>query len=104
MDDGHGRFALGNDRLENSMYYGSAWYILRARAVYTVMTIRRKEETTMGAGKRIKRYVRKLAGIGEYSLYITLPKPVLRELRWRKGQKVVVRRSSNRIIIEDWKP
>ena len=53
---------------------------------------------------RIKRYVRKLAGIGDYSLYITLPKPILRELRWRKGQKVVVRRSSNKIIIEDWKP
>lgn len=58
----------------------------------------------MGGQMRIKRYVRKLAGIGDYSLYITLPKPILRELRWRKGQKVVVRRSSNKIIIEDWKP
>jgi len=58
----------------------------------------------MGAMKRIKRYVRKLAGIGDYSLYITLPKPILRELRWRKGQKVVVRRSGSKILIEDWKP
>jgi len=58
----------------------------------------------MSARKRIKRYVRKLAGIGEYSVYITLPKAILRELRWRKGQKVVIRRSSDKIIIEDWKP
>lgn len=53
---------------------------------------------------RIKRYVRKLTGMGDYSLYITLPKAVLKELRWRKGQKVTVRRSTNKIIIEDWKP
>ena len=58
----------------------------------------------MNASKRIKRYVRKLMGMGDYSLYITLPKPILRELRWRKRQKVVVRRSGSRIIIEDWKP
>ncbi len=53
---------------------------------------------------RIKRYIRKLTGMGDYSLYITLPKPILKELRWRKGQKVTVRRSGSKIIIEDWKP
>jgi len=60
-----------------------------------------REVETMG---RIKRYVRKLTGMGDYSMYVILPKAVLRELRWRKGQKVVVRRSSDKIVIEDWKP
>lgn len=58
----------------------------------------------MGTRSRIKRYVRKLTGMGDYSCYITLPKPILKELRWRKGQKLVIRRSSNKIVIEDWKP
>jgi hypothetical protein len=66
--------------------------------------MRREGRETMAARRRIKRYVRKLTGMGEYSSYITLPKPILRELRWRKGQKVVVRISSNRIVIEDWEP
>jgi hypothetical protein len=58
----------------------------------------------MSSRRTRKRHVRKLARMGAYSLYITLPKPILRELRWRKGQKVVARRSGDKIIIEDWKP
>jgi len=58
----------------------------------------------LSARKETKQHVRKLTGMGKYSSYITLPKPILRELRWRKGQKVVIRRSRDRIVIEDWKP
>jgi bifunctional DNA-binding transcriptional regulator/antitoxin component of YhaV-PrlF toxin-antitoxin module len=37
-------------------------------------------------------------------MYVTLPKTILRKLKWRKGQKVVIRKSGSRIVIEDWKP
>jgi len=46
--------------------------------------------------------VRKLTRIGAYSYYVTLPKDALVELGWRRGQKLVVRRSGRKLIIEDW--
>jgi antitoxin component of MazEF toxin-antitoxin module len=58
----------------------------------------------MSAKKTSKRHVRKLAAMGNYSLYVTLPKSVVKELRWRKGQKVVARKLGDKIVIEDWKP
>ena len=52
--------------------------------------------------KKQKGAVRKLAAMGDYSVYITLPKSALKELGWRKGQNVVARRSGSKIVIEDW--
>ena len=49
------------------------------------------------------RNVRKLGVTGTYTYYLTLPKAMVEELGWREGQKVVVRKSGDRIIIEDWK-
>ena len=40
---------------------------------------------------------------GGRSMGLTLPVEILRELGWRKKQKVVVKRTGKRIIIEDWK-
>ena len=56
----------------------------------------------MAAKKKQQGSVRKLAGMGEYSVYVTLPKSMLKELGWRKGQKVVARRSGKKLVIEDW--
>ncbi len=47
--------------------------------------------------------MRKLGVTGTYTYYLTLPKAMVEELGWREGQKVVVRKSGDRIIIEDWK-
>jgi len=46
--------------------------------------------------------VRKLSRIGDKSLGLTLPIEIIRKLKWREKQKVVVRRSGKKIIIEDW--
>lgn len=52
--------------------------------------------------KKQKGEVRKLTAMGDYSMYIVLPRSAIRELGWRKGQKVVARRVGKRIVIEDW--
>ena len=38
---------------------------------------------------------------GSYS--VTLPINIVRSLKWRERQKVVIRKDGKRIIIEDWK-
>ncbi len=48
--------------------------------------------------------IRKLTRMGGgRSMGLTLPVEILRELCWREKQKVVVKRTGKRIIIEDWK-
>ena len=49
------------------------------------------------------RNIRKISKMGNGSTYITLPVELVRELRWRERQKVVVRRLGKKLIIEDWK-
>jgi bifunctional DNA-binding transcriptional regulator/antitoxin component of YhaV-PrlF toxin-antitoxin module len=48
--------------------------------------------------------VRKLTKTGEYTYYVTIPKAHIEQLGWKERQKLVVRRSGSKLIIEDWKP
>lgn len=58
----------------------------------------------MSRRKINERNIRKLIKIGNSnSISLTLPIEEIRELKWRAKQKVVVRRSGKKIIIEDWK-
>ncbi len=47
--------------------------------------------------------VRKLQKTGNGSVSVTLPIELVRELKWREKQKVVVRRRGKGLVIEDWK-
>lgn len=47
--------------------------------------------------------IRKLLKLGETSLAVTLPVEIVEELKWKKKQKVVVKKDKKRIIISDWK-
>lgn len=47
--------------------------------------------------------VRKLTRVGQASLAVTLPIEIVRKLKLRERQKVVVTEEKGRIIIEDWK-
>ncbi len=47
--------------------------------------------------------VRKLTMTGQYTYYVTIPKEFIQALGWRKKQKLSVRLSGRKIIIEDWK-
>ncbi len=50
-----------------------------------------------------KRNIRKLTTQGGISLSLTLPIELVRELGWRKKQKVVVKRVPRGLLIRDWK-
>lgn len=45
---------------------------------------------------------RKILKSGD-SYAVTLPIEMVRELKWREKQKIKVRKSGSKIIIEDWK-
>ena len=48
--------------------------------------------------------IRKLTKIGRGSIAVTIPIEIVREMKWKEKQKVVVKKTGKRIIIEDWKP
>ena len=47
--------------------------------------------------------VRKITKTGSYTYYVTIPREYIAELGWRKKQKVSVKLSGKKIVIEDWK-
>jgi len=49
------------------------------------------------------RNIRNLTKTGGHSIGVTIPIDVIRDLGWKERQKVVVRRSGKRLVIEDWK-
>ena len=51
-----------------------------------------------------KEISRKLGTTGKTNSYfVIIPKDVIRNLNWRKGQRVVVEQQGKRIVIEDWR-
>ena len=51
-----------------------------------------------------KQNIRKLQKQANGSTTIALPTDVLKELKWRDKQKVVVKKRGSGILIEDWVP
>ncbi|MBU1032320.1 AbrB/MazE/SpoVT family DNA-binding domain-containing protein [Patescibacteria group bacterium] len=47
--------------------------------------------------------IRKIVKNGRGSYYVNIPKEMMKELRFKEKQKVTVRQSGKKIIIEDWK-
>jgi len=47
--------------------------------------------------------IRKITKVGGRSYCVTLPLALVRELKWREKQKVVIKKRGNKLIIEDWK-
>lgn len=56
----------------------------------------------MSRRKLKNKNIRKLSRIGDKSIGLTLPIEIVRKLKWREKQKVVVKLRGKRIIIEDW--
>jgi antitoxin component of MazEF toxin-antitoxin module len=57
----------------------------------------------MSTRKLSEHNIRKLTRVGGTSLSVTIPVNLLRALKWKEKQKVVVKKSGKKIIIEDWK-
>lgn len=49
------------------------------------------------------RDVRQVVKNGRGSYYINIPRDIVDELHLRERQKLIVRRSGTKIVIEDWK-
>ena len=57
----------------------------------------------MAKRKKKNGLTRKLTKTGEYTYYVTIPKDYIEALGWRVKQKVIVKLSGKKIIVEDWK-
>lgn len=57
----------------------------------------------MANKKSNKTNIRKLTKIGKQSIGLTLPIEMVRELKWRERQKVVVKKVRGGIVVRDWK-
>ena len=57
----------------------------------------------MARRKLVNKNVRKITRMGGSSVGITLPVELVRELKWREKQKVVVKKRGKKLVIEDWK-
>jgi len=51
----------------------------------------------------LRKLIRKIIQNGRGTYYINIPMVIMKELGWRERQKLVIRRSGKKIIIEDWK-
>jgi bifunctional DNA-binding transcriptional regulator/antitoxin component of YhaV-PrlF toxin-antitoxin module len=51
----------------------------------------------------MEKHIRKVTRVGKRSLSVVIPADIARELGIRERQKLVVRRSGQKILIEDWK-
>ena len=57
----------------------------------------------MSIRKLSEQNIRKITKIGRQSLAVTLPVEILRELKWKEKQKVVVKKIRGGVQIKDWK-
>ena len=51
----------------------------------------------------MEKYIRKVTRVGKRSLSVVIPSEIVDDLNIRERQKLTLRRSGNKIIIEDWK-
>lgn len=47
--------------------------------------------------------IRKITKTGGGSYYVVIPKELMRELKWKERQKVVVSKTAKGLVIKDWK-
>ena len=50
-----------------------------------------------------RRSVRKLQKVSAVTITVSLPITLVRKLKWREGQRVVVTQSGNKLVVEDFK-
>ncbi len=51
----------------------------------------------------MKKYIRKVTRVGKRSLSVVIPSDIVDELNIKERQKMNIRRSGKKIIIEDWR-
>jgi antitoxin component of MazEF toxin-antitoxin module len=56
--------------------------------------------TTRKSGEK---NIRKLTRVGKSSIAVTIPVEIIRELKWKERQKVILDLKGGQITIKDWK-
>lgn len=56
----------------------------------------------MGTRKAHEQHIRSITQNSSGTYSVSVPIALMRDLNWRKGQKVTFIRSGKRLIIEDW--
>jgi len=51
----------------------------------------------------MQKETRKIVKNGRESYYINIPKNFLKEFGWKERQKLTIRKSGKKLIVEDWK-
>jgi len=46
--------------------------------------------------------IRKLTKLGGHTLAVSIPIEIIRDLKWRERQKVVVKKIRGGVVIKDW--
>lgn len=57
----------------------------------------------MARRKLVDKNIRKISRIGNHSLGVTIPVEIIKRLKWKEKQKVVVQKKGRGITIKDWK-
>jgi hypothetical protein len=57
----------------------------------------------MSTRKLVNKNIRKLTKVGSHSISVTLPIEMVKKLKWKERQKVVVDLKGKVISIKDWK-
>ncbi len=57
----------------------------------------------MARRKTTEKNIRKITKLGGHSLAVTIPIEMVRKLKWRERQKVVVKLRGKKLTVEDWK-
>ena len=47
--------------------------------------------------------IRKITKVGRWSFSVTLPIEMVRKLKWKEKQKVVIKQKGKTLVIKDWK-
>ena len=50
----------------------------------------------------MQKYIRKVTRVGKRSLSVVIPSEIVNDLKIRERQKLIIKRSGKKIIIEDW--
>ena len=53
---------------------------------------------------KITEDIRKLTKTAGTTYYVTIPQAMIKQLKWKKGEKKIIRLEERKIVIEDWRP
>jgi len=57
----------------------------------------------MSTRKLTEKNIRKLTKVGGSSIAVTIPIEIIKELKWREKQNVIIKKVRGGVLVKDWK-